>query len=112
MYFELLSRTCLRSSVTCGTVMPLKSIRNALVALPIAASSSEIASALSSRFMLVSLLRLRFGDSRVDHDRGAHRGRDVDRADVFAFRRGRLRFADRVDDRRGVVAKLVGGKLD
>src|SRR5438552_4277812 len=59
-----------------------------------------------------SLLRLHFRDSRIDLDRRTHRGRYVDRADVLPFRGGRLRFAYRVDDRRGVVAELICRESD
>ena len=50
-YFELVSRTCLRSSVTCGTVIPLNSSTNAFVAWARLSLSSETAAAFSSRFM-------------------------------------------------------------
>src|SRR5436190_4629724 len=107
------SRTCLRSSVTCGTVMPLKSSTNAFVAEPMPSVNSEIASAFSWRvFMRSPLFRLGLGDGRVDRNRRAHRRRDVNRADVLPFRRRRLRLANGVDDRRGVVLQLIGGKRD
>src|ERR1051325_7997585 len=92
--------------------MPLKPIRKALVAWPISSLSSEIACAFSSRFIAPSLLRLRLGHGRVEGDRRAHGGRDVDGADVLAFGSRGLRLADGVDDRRGVVRELVRAERD
>src|SRR5205085_5852904 len=40
-----------------------------------------------------SLLRFHFCDGRIDLNRRAHRGRDVDRSDVLPLRRRRLRLA-------------------
>src|SRR6185503_18674500 len=91
--------------------MPLKSSTNAFWAEPMPSENSEIASAFCSRFFMVSpLLRLRFEHGRVDVDRRAHGRRNVDRTDVLAFGSRGLRLADGVDDRRGVVLELLGGK--
>ena len=94
------SRTCLRSSVTCGTVMPLKSIRNALVACADAFGElGDRCCFFFAIFMLPPYSAFASATAESMCDRRAHGRRDVDGADVLAFRRGGLRLADGVDDR-------------